>query len=536
MRSKLILFALLISGVFYAFKDPYFEISKNLDIFTSVYQKLNLYYVDELEPGDLMQTAIKSMMESTDPYTNYFPESMVESHRIRQQESLGNIGVEVTKIDNQFVISKLFEASPSIEAGLKVGDAILSIDNLEVDQLTLDDVRYRLEGETTSILTLNVQSFESNKTKTIEVERQTLDKKSVPYASMLDEETGYISLQSFSRGCANDVKTAFENLKEQGMQSLILDLRGNPGGLLRESVNLCNIFIPKGELVVTSKGKTEEHNQAYRCSKTPVDTEMPIVVLVNGGSASASEIVSGTFQDIDRAVVMGEKTFGKGLVQQTLRMPYNAQIKITVAKYYTPSGRCIQAIDYSKYKRDEAAPRQEFKTRSGRSVFDGNGVEPDVLVEPNLPSNLLQNIKKNHHIHRFANRFKAKHDSIVSAEEFQLSDVDYQQFIDELNQADFDYNYALEKELEVFENQSSKSSFSSSLKENIQALKASLEAQKVSEFDQEKEAIKKAIELELIGRYYYKRGQLISALAEDPACIKAKALLKDSEAYEKLLR
>ncbi|MGB1000097.1 MAG: S41 family peptidase, partial [Flavobacteriales bacterium] len=275
---------------------------------------------------------------------------------------------------------------------------------------------------------------------------------------------------------------------------------------------------------------------SYRCSNTPVDTEIPIVVLVNGGSASASEIVSGTFQDIDRAVVMGEKTFGKGLVQQTLRMPYNAQIKITVAKYYTPSGRCIQAIDYSKYKRDETAPRQAFKTRSGRSVFDGNGVEPDVLVEPNAPSNLLQNIKKNHHIHRFANRFQTKHDSIVSPEEFQLSDADYQHFINELNQADFDYSYAIEKELELFENQLSKSNFSSNLKENIQALKASLEAQKASEFDQEKDAIKQAIEQELIGRYYYKRGQLISALAEDPVCVKAMALLKDLEGYEELLR
>lgn len=544
MRKRLIIgITVACLGAFYAFKDPYFEISKNLEIFTTIYQKLNTNYVDELEPGSLMDAAINAMLKKLDPYTNYIPESKVEAFRIQTQGSYGGVGASIIKIEDYVVVSEVYESAPAQLAGLIPGDKLLTIDKEDVKGKSTKDIGEVLKGQAGTTVKVEVERIGEAKPVEFTITREEVSIPSIPYSGVLQDKVGYIRLRSFTRNCSREVAEAFNALKNDNqIESLVLDLRGNPGGLLGEAIAMCNLFIPNGELVVSTKGKLKENDRAYKTTKKPLDTKIPIVVLVDQGSASASEIVSGTFQDIERAVVVGNQTFGKGLVQQTMPMPYNAQVKITTAKYYTPSGRCIQAIDYSSRNEDGSVGkiadslRTEFTTRAGRKVYDGGGVKPDVeMVIKEYPSIIISLIR-DYHLFNFANNFAYKNADIADPLTFEISDEVYAEFVAYLKEANYTYETQTEKAFELLEKTAEDEAYLEAMKADIEHLKKEYFTHKENDIEKYKSEIKEFLLDEIILRYYYKKGQLQVALKNDPATIKAISLLGDKKEFDALLK
>lgn len=530
-------------SAFYAFKDPYFEISKNLEIFTTIYQKLNTNYVDELEPGSLMDAAINAMLKKLDPYTNYIPESKVEAFRIQTQGSYSGVGANIIKMKDYVVISEVYEAAPAHLAGIIPGDKLLKIDKDDVTGKSTKDIGEVLKGQAGTKVKIEIERIGSDKPLEFEITREEVSIPSIPYTGVLEDKVGYISLRSFTRNCSREVGEAFNKLKnEEHIESLVLDLRGNPGGLLGEAINMCNLFIPNGELVVSTKGKLKENDKSYKTTKKPLDTKIPIVVLVDQGSASASEIVSGTFQDIERAVVVGNQTYGKGLVQQTMPMPYNAQVKITTAKYYTPSGRCIQAIDYSSRNQDGSVGkiadslRTEFTTRAGRKVYDGGGVKPDVTITNKEYPSIILSLIRDHHLFNFANKFAFENKDIADPLTFEISDAVYAHFVTYLKEQNYTYETQTERAFELLEETAEGEEYLEAIKENIEILKKSYFAHKENDIEKYKSEIKEFLLDEIILRYYYRKGQLQVALKNDPTTKKAIALLNNKEEYQALLK
>ncbi|MGV3597450.1 MAG: S41 family peptidase [Bacteroidota bacterium] len=542
-RRKGILIALTITGLgFAAFKsaDDYFEISKNIDIYTTLYKEVNTYYVDEVEPSKLMREGIDAMLNSLDPYTNFISESEIEDYRFQITGQYGGIGSMIVKKGDYVAISEPYEGYAAAKSDLRAGDILLEADGKSLKGLNVDGVSKFLKGQPETEVKLKIMRDGVEMTKVIK--REEIKVKNVPYYGMINEHTGYIVLEEFRNDAGKEVADALKELKKNtGLNSVILDLRGNPGGLLHEAVNIVNVFIDRNQLVVSTKGKVTEQNRDYRTINVPVDMEIPLVVLTNKGSASASEIVSGTIQDLDRGVVLGQRTYGKGLVQSTRMLSYGTQLKITTQKYYTPSGRCIQALDYSQRKEDGTVPntpdslRKEFKTKNGRRVLDGAGIDPDVKTTRTEYSKITNSLISKLLIFDFANKYRNTHDKIASAKDFKLTEADWKDFTNFLKDKEYDYQTETEKALEELKKKAEGEKYYEGISKSYEQLKKELGHDKMADLEKNKAEIMKLLEKEIATRYYYQRATWEVGFNDDPEITEALALLNDMPRYKKIL-
>ncbi len=524
----------------FAFVSGYFEVSKNLDIFTTLFREVNIYYVDETKPGEMIEKAIDSMLKDLDPYTTYIPESDIEDFRFQTTGQYGGIGAMIRKKGDHVVIAEPYQGFPADKAGLKAGDKLLEIDGKSVKGKTTQDVSSVLKGQPGVEVELLIERPGTEKPLRKVFTREEVKVKSIPYMGMVDEGIAYVRLRSFTRNCANEVKDAIDTLKSENVvKGLVLDLRGNPGGLLNESVDLCNLFIDKNQEVVSTKGKIKEWEKSYKTRYNPLDKELPLVVLINQSSASASEIVSGTIQDLDRGVVIGKKSFGKGLVQQTRKLSYNSQLKVTVAKYYTPSGRCIQALDYGSRNDDGSVGKvadslkTAFKTRNGRLVYDGGGVDPDIIVKQDTYAEIVGSLLSKQLIFDFATEFVINNASIDVPGEFQITDDLYEGFVKFLTDKDYEYETNTEKELiELIE--LAEEGYAE-FKMDLEELQKKLQSYKEDDIQKYKSQISELILSELMARYYYQEGRIVASLADDVVLEEAISVLHDSSRYNGIL-
>ncbi len=546
MKKNLLL--LLISLSFSCFAqektttDEYFEISKNLTIFSEVYKNINLNFVDETNPGELMKIGIDAMLRSLDPYTNYIPESNIEDYRMMQSGQYGGIGSLIQQRDEYILITNPYENYPAQKAGLRAGDKIIKIDGNSVKGKSASEVSDLLKGAKDTEVTLKIERNNEENPLDISVTREIIKMPTVPFYDMVTEKIGYIKLTQFLGSSSSEVASAFKTLKDSNeLEGLILDLRGNPGGLLGEAVNIVNLFVPQGTLVVKTKGRDRQNNLQYFARNKAMDTKIPLVILIDNGSASASEIVSGTLQDLDRAVVVGNQSFGKGLVQQTKNMEYNSIIKLTVAKYYTPSGRCIQKLDYSdrnisgKGKNISDSLVHTFKTTNGRPVTDGRGILPDVEVKNNSYSPLSAALMRENIIFDYATKYFYTHPSIVSAKEFKLSEEEYKEFVEFAGSQEFEYSTGSEQFLEKLKEIAESEQYFESSKEEYEALREKLSPNKQRDLLKFNSEIKELIESEIVGRYYYQRGQMELEISQDIFVSEATTTLLNKSTYNKIL-
>lgn len=542
--KKIVIIISVIAGSIFSmgFVDKYFEISKNLDIFTTLYRELNIFYVDETDPGDLMKKAIDSMLESLDPYTTYIPESEMEDFRFMTTGQYGGIGAIISKREDYVIISEPYEGFPAHKAGLIAGDKLIEINGKSVKGKSTEDVSKFLKGQPNTTVNVVIEREGLDKPFTVELKREEVKVKSVPYFGMIDGGIGYIKMISFTRNVSNEIEEAFKELsKDNDLKGLILDLRGNPGGLLNEAVNTTNLFVDKGLKVVSTKGKVKDWDKDYITLNKPLDKDIPLVVLINSRSASASEIVSGAIQDLDRGVVIGQRSFGKGLVQQTRKLSYNSQLKVTIAKYYIPSGRCIQALDYSDRNEDGSVGsiadslKTEFKTLNGRSVWDGGGIKPDITLTSRKYSNILASIMSKRYIFDFANNYYRENKTLESPSVFEVNDALYNDFVSFLSDKEYEYETRTEKAISRVLKDAQKEKYISDLQEEIDALEAKMEASKINDIERFKEEISEVIEGEIVTRYYFQNGRIEASLKHDDEVNKALEILQDHEAYKAIL-
>lgn len=517
-----------------------FEIAKNVDIFVSILKELNEKYADEISPGQLTQTAIDAMLESLDPYTVYYPESQIEDYRLMTTGQYGGVGALIMQRGDDVVISEPYEGSPAAKAGVRAGDIIRKVNNQSLEGKKSDDVSTAMKGQPGSTLVLEVFRPSANKTMTFNIVREEIKLPNIPYSGMLDNNIGYLKLDQFTDKAGSEVRESFMKLKEEGMKYFILDLRNNGGGLEGEAVKIMNLFVDKGITIVENKGKIPEQQHVFKTVANPVDKDIPIVVLVNEHSASASEIVSGAFQDLDRAVIVGKKTYGKGLVQNILPLDYNTSLKITVAKYYIPSGRCVQNIDYFENDSAKAAKIPDslavaFKTKNGRTVYDKGGVEPDVITQDSLLSDILFTLVTNNLIFDFANDYRAKHETIPPADKFRIDDQLYAEFVDFLKDKDYSYKSETEEVLEKLKKSAENEKLFSSIEPYYNQLLKKLEEEKKNDLQKYKAEICSYLASEIAVRYYYQKGRIINMLNEDPDIAMAKSVLLDTQRYNSIL-
>lgn len=522
--------------LFSATTDNYFEISKNLDIFATLFKELNIYYVDETNPGDLIKTSIDAMLEKLDPYTNYIAESDIEDYRFMTTGQYGGIGALIRKKDNYVMIAEPYENFPAQKAGLIAGDVILEINGKTAKDKSTSEMSKILKGQPGTEVKLLIKREDEPNPLEKTLIREEVKISDVPYFGIVKDSIGYIKLTSFTETASKEVKNALESLKENNsMKSLVLDLRGNGGGLLREAVNIVNLFVEKGQVVVSTKGKITEWDRSHVALNSPVDTKIPLTVLIDGNSASASEIVAGALQDLDRAVIIGNKSYGKGLVQQTRNLSYNAKLKVTVAKYYTPSGRCIQKLDYSHRSKDgvvSAIPDSliaAFKTKGGRVVYDGEGITPDLHVEELRASQISQTLLNKMLLFDFASVYRKKHPAIPPAKDFRLTEEDYKELITFLDGKDYVYTTRSEKMLEDLEKVARKEKYLDDVQKEYEALKTKLHRNKNEDLKKFKDEIKEILESEIVSRYYYQKGRVENYLSYDPDLKKAIEVLSDEK-------
>ena len=523
-----------------AFKaDDYFEISKNLDIFVSVYKEVNTSYVDEVKPGELIRAAIDGMLKSLDPYTNFYSEAQTEDYRYEVTGTYAGIGSTIRTVDDYVAIESPYDNFPAQKAGLLPGDKILEIDGISMKGKTSSQVTDYLKGNAGTSFNMKIERYgvgELNKTIT----REQITMKNVPYFGMVDNKVGYIELTGFTPNAGKEVRDAVLALKAEGAQSLILDLRNNGGGLLFEAINIVNVFVNRGETIVVTKGKYPEDNQTLKTLNAPVDIEIPLIVMINGNSASASEIVSGSLQDLDRAVLVGRNSYGKGLVQSTKPLTYNTQMKITTAKYYIPSGRLIQRLDYGNKVNGKAiavadSAKQHFKTRNGRAVVDGEGIQPDVLVEEEAYSKIAQSLLQNNLTFKYANVFKSKNESIVKPTDFNISDEVFSDFEKYLKDKDYTYITKTEEALKQVSKQAKEDKYYELLKDELAKLEAEMLETKKGDLKANKQEIKELLEYEIVKRYYFDKGKVEVTFDDDKDLARALSILGNSADYNKIL-
>ncbi|MBQ2907819.1 MAG: S41 family peptidase [Bacteroidales bacterium] len=526
-------------------KQNNFEISKSIDIYNNVLRYLNMNYVDEINPAELNETAINAMLKELDPYTVFIPESEIEDVRLLTMGEYGGIGAIIQYYDDNVHISEPYENFPAHKAGLLPGDAILEINGVNTEKKTVSEVSELLKGQPGSQLTLKIRR-EGEKniiTKTLTREKIKID--NIPYYTVLDGGIAYIILNQFTKDAAKELKEAFLKMKsENELKGVVIDLRGNGGGLLNEAIDIVNIFMPKNKLVVYTQGKTPDQNRNYYTKYEAEDTEIPLAILVNESSASASEIVSGSIQDFDRGVIVGQRTFGKGLVQNILPMTYNTQMKVTVSKYYIPSKRCIQEIDYSKKTKNDTLAKNdtlgpEFKTANGRIVYEGHGIQPDVKIEPEMLSTITVHLYAQNMIFKYANKFYREHKTIASPEEFEITDEIYNDFVNFVEEQDFSYTSESEKDFEELIKTAKLEGYYDNIKEQLDVLEKELRSHKDNDLINNKEEISEILKMEIVGRYYFQKGKIISSLKDDPELNRAVEILLDSNGeneYENILK
>ncbi|WP_304141393.1 S41 family peptidase [Mesoflavibacter zeaxanthinifaciens] len=521
-----------------AFRNDFFEIAKQIEIFTTMFKELNMNYVDETNPGDLMDTAIKSMLDDLDPYTQFYNEQDVEASRINNAGDYTGIGAKVLTLKDKLVIVEPYKNYAADKAGLKAGDEIVKVDNVLVSDFK-DDAANLLQGAAGT--EVNITYKRQGKTNTVKIIRESLEIKAVPHYSMINDKTGYIVLRKFNNKASSETLGALKALKNQGAKQLILDLRGNPGGLLSEAVNVTNIFVPKNQLVVTTKSKVKKYNKTYYTKRDAIDTEIPLVVLIDGRSASASEIVSGALQDMDRAVVVGTRSFGKGLVQRPKPLTYGTQMKITISRYYTPSGRCIQALDYWNRDENGKATRvkkenyNEFKTRNGRPVYDGGGVEPDVEVEFAKQTPITKAILNENLVFNFATDYYYNN-SVENLKDFKLSDSEFKAFKNYLKSSGFNFETKTEKALSNAMDIAKEEALQGVINSEYHNLTAALQAYKSNAIDDNKVQLKSLLTDEIIKRYFYSEGLYTYYTANNPEIKKAISILNNPGQYASILR
>lgn len=523
--------------------DRYFEIIKNLDIFTTLYKELNTYYVDEINPTEIIEIGIEAMLESLDPYTNFIPEDKIEDYRIMSTGQYGGIGTAMGVIGERHVIMMIIEDAPAEKAGLKIGDELLEIDGISIDDYSTEEVNTLLKGQISTRVQVKVKRFNTPKPINVSVTRERISVESVPFYGMVNNDIAYIRLTEFSSGAGSSVRAALVELKGLGAKKVILDLRGNPGGLLNEAIEVSNVFIPKGLEVVRTKGKIEEWNKTYTANKNPVDVNIPIAVLISNNSASASEIVAGVIQDYDRGVLVGQRSFGKGLVQATRPLSYNSQLKITTAKYYIPSGRCIQAIDYSHRNEDGSIDKipdslkTEFKTKIGRLVYDGRGVSPDhYVVDLGYAPITIQLIRKGF-IFDFVTEYYYKNiDLNPDPRTFEVSDAAYKEFSKWISAKDYSYKTATERTLSKLREVAANDKYLEFLENEIGALENEIEQHKKEDLVVFQTEIKGALKEEIISRYHNRQGMVESSFENDEEVEEAIALLNNEAKYQAILK
>jgi carboxyl-terminal processing protease len=521
-----------------------FEISKNIDIFTSVYKELNTYYVDDIDANQLMRTGIDAMLESLDPYTNYISEAEMEGYKFQITGNYGGIGATIRPIDGKMTVVDLFKGFPADKAGLLPGDIILEIDQYVIDTEQNDQsISELLRGSPGTNVELKVYRPFVEETKVLELSREEINMGNVPYYGLVNEHTGYIILSQFTEDAGRNVADAFKKLKEMDpeLSGLILDLRGNPGGLLREAVNVSNIFIDKGLEVVSTRGRVEEWDKSFLSINSPIDKNIPLVVLTSSTSASASEIVAGVIQDYDRGVIVGQKTFGKGLVQTTRDVSYKTKLKLTTAKYYIPSGRCIQAIDYAHKNADGSAAvipdslKVAFQTKGGRPVYDGGGIDPDIKVEESAYRDITYSLLTKNLIFHFATWYYYQHPEISEATNFSITENDYTAFVNYLSDKDYDYTTGTEELLAEFEASAKKDAYYEAVKEEITHLQDKVTHDKENDLYRFKDEILFELNREIAGRYYNYDGRIEVSFRYDPDIQAALNILNDQAAYNKIL-
>jgi len=539
--KKRIIIPLLATIIFFsttAFKNDFFEIAKQIEIFTTLFKELNMNYVDETNPADLMDTAIKSMLEDLDPYTNFMNEQDVESARINNTGDYTGIGAKIQTLKDKLVVIEPYKDYPADKAGLKAGDEIIKIGNTFVADYK-ESAGDLLKGSPNTNVEITYKR--QNKTYMATIKRAEVDIKAVPHFSMVNDKTGYIVLSRFSQKAYAETNYALRDLKAQGAKRIILDLRGNPGGLVNEAINIVNLFVPKGQLIVTTKSKVKKYNRTYITQNEPIDTEIPLVILIDEKSASASEIVSGALQDLDRAVIVGSRSFGKGLVQRPKQLTYGTQVKITISRYYTPSGRCIQALDYwNRNEKGEAVKidqknYHEFKTKNGRKVFDGGGIFPDVPLGIHKPSPITSAIVNNNLIFNYATNYYYKHD-IKNINNFKLDNQDFIDFKNYLKSNNFSFETDTEKALKKALEIAKKEELNDDIDKDYQNLMSNLQQSKKNVIDENKDFLLKLLTEEIVKRYVYREGLYEYYKIHNPGIKKATEILGNLSTYNSYLK
>ncbi len=528
--------ALLLVGA--GVRQDFFEVAKQIEIFTTLFKEVNANYVDEVNPAELMNIAIKSMLADLDPYTNYFNEQDVVKFKINNTGEYTGIGAMITRKDDRLIIKEPYKGFPADKAGLRAGDEIIQVGDINISDFK-DDASQLLKGAKNSQVV--VKYIRQGKQMSATILLNEIEIKAVPYFGKIDDKTGYIVLSQFNRKASSETKDALESLKKDGVTKIVLDLRGNPGGLLGEAVNICNLFVPKDEVIVTTKSKIEKHNNTYKTLREPIDTEIPLVIIVDARSASASEIVAGALQDLDRAVIVGSRSFGKGLVQRPVDLTYGTQLKITISRYYTPSGRCIQALDYShkdasgKAIRTDAAKYNAFKTRKGRTVYDGGGIQPDVELAETKLSSITEALVKNDGIFNFVTTYYYKHPDMKDKIPV-ISDADFAEFKTFLKKEKFSFDTETEVAMRNTLAAAKKEKIDAAITNEYQQLLTALQKSEETQIEQSKKEIKNLMVDELIKRYQYKEGLYFYYTKNNSEIQKAVSILNDSPQYSKLLK
>ncbi|MCW3128462.1 MAG: peptidase [Bacteroidetes bacterium] len=542
----LALVAVIGLSAFRSSSSSFFEISKNLDIFTTLYKELNTYYVDDVNPDKLVQSGIDEMCNSLDPYTDFISEENMADYRTQTTGRYGGIGAIIGTRGDWVTITDPYDGFPAAKAGLRAGDKIVSIDGKTTKKYGSDDVSRMLKGKAGTSIQIKISRMQadgSEKEMDMTLTREEIKIKNVPYYGTVTKDIGYIRLTGFTEKAGSEVRNALNILiAKNKIKGLILDLRGNPGGLLNEAINVSNVFVDKNTQIVSTKGKTEDQNKEYATLNDAVDLKIPITVLVDGGSASAAEIVTGSLQDLDRAVVVGQRTYGKGLVQSTHSMPYNAKLKITTAKYYIPSGRCIQAINYAERAEDGSVKRKAdslkvaYKTKGGRTVYDGVGIDPDIKMEPEKVSQIAISLITRNLIFDYATEYRAKHEAIGSPKNFELSDKEYDEFVAYVSKQDFSYTTHSEKLIDELKQTAEKENEFASIASDYEMMKKSMIHDKKQDLYKEKKQIKSILEEEIASRYTLNAGRTEAQFKSDPEVAKAIELLNDESKVNALLK